>query len=164
MLVNSILLCVDGRRKPGRFPVSGAVPKNAMINLLAAPFRGAFESRQRVGNPGVQLIRAPMLQYPAPPSRREGKLSTEAHAAGGRVERNTRDVIVNRNAEGHSRRQINHAPCVIDVLDGDIDHIPLSAERGRLYLNKLSRLRGTRRRNGARPSIPPLGIIRGFGE
>ena len=40
-----------------------------MLVALAAPFRGALESRQRVGNPSVQLIRAPMLQYPAPPSR-----------------------------------------------------------------------------------------------
>ena len=129
---------------------------------LAAPFRGALESRQRVGNPGVQSIRAPMLQYPAPPSRREGELSTEAHAAGGRVEPNTRDVIVNRNAEGQSRRQINHAPCVVDVLDGDGKQ--WNVKRGRLCLNTLSRLRGTRRRSGARPSVPPLGIIRGFGE
>jgi hypothetical protein len=79
-----------------------------------------LESQQRLCNPGVQLIRAPMLQYPAPPSRREGKLSAEAHAAGGRVERNTRDVIVNRNAERQSRRQINHAPRVVYVFDGDI--------------------------------------------
>jgi hypothetical protein len=87
---------------------------------LAAAFCGALESRQCVGNPGVQLIRAPMLQDPAPPSRREGKLSAEAHAADGRVERNTRDVIVNRNAERQLRRQINHAPRVVYVLDGDI--------------------------------------------
>lgn len=130
---------------------------------LAAPFGGALESCQRVGNPGLQLIRAPMLQYPAPPSRREGKLSAEAHAAGGRVEPDTRDVVVNRNPERQSRRQINRAPRVIYVLDGDI-RIPSSTERGRLGLNTLPRLRGTRRRNGARLSIPPLSIICGFGE
>src|SRR5215469_16313616 len=114
--------------------------KNAgedLLATLAASFRGALESCQRVGNPGVQLIRAPMPQYPAPPSRREGKLSAEAHAAGGRVEWYTRDVIVNRNAERQSRRQIKHALRVVYLLDGDI-HIPSSStERGRLCLNML---------------------------
>ena len=104
-----------------------------------------------------------MLQYPTPPSRREGELSAEAHAAGGRIERDTRDVIVNSDAERQSRRQLNHALRVIYVLDADV-HIPLLAERGRHCLNKLSRLRGTGGRNGTRLSIPPLGIIPGFGE
>ena len=73
------------------------------------------------------------------------------------------DVIVDGNAEWQSRCQINHAPRAVYALDGDI-HIPLSTKRGRVCLNALSRLRGTGRRNGARLSIPPLGIIRGFGE
>jgi hypothetical protein len=83
-----------------------------------------------------------MLQDPAPPSRREGKLSAEARPAGGRVERKARDVIVNRNAERRSRRQINDALRVVYVLDGDT-YIPLSTEGRYLYLNTLSRLRGT---------------------
>src|SRR5215469_13834475 len=105
-----------------------------------------------------------MLPYPTPPSRREGELSAEAHATGSRVERDTRDVIVDRNAEWQSRGQINHAPRVVYVLDRDIYYIPFSTERGRLCLNTLSGLRGTRRRNGARLNFPPLVIIRGFGE
>ena len=90
--------------------------------------------------PGVQLIGAAMLQDPAPPSRREGKLSAEAHATGGRVERNTRDVIVNRNAEWQSRREVNHTARVIYVLDAHI-HVPSSTESGRLSRNTLSGLR-----------------------
>ena len=105
-----------------------------------------------------------MLPYPTPPSRREGELSAEAHATGSRVECDTRDVIVGRNAEWQSRRQINHAPRVVDVLDRDTYYIPFSTERGRPCLNTLSGLRGTRRRNGARLNFPPLVIIRGFGE
>jgi len=73
-------------------------------------------------------------------------------------------VIVDRNAEWQSRGQINHAPRVVYVLDRDIYYIPFSTERGRLCLNTLSGLRGTRRRNGARLNFPPLVIIRGFGE
>ena len=130
---------------------------------LAALFRRALEFRQRVGNPGVQLLRPPMLQYPAPPSRRDGKLSAEAYAAGSRVERDTRDVIMNRNAERHSCRQIDHALRVVYMLDGGI-HIPLSAERGRPCHDALSRLRGTLRRDGVRLRVPPLSIIRRFGE
>jgi hypothetical protein len=105
-----------------------------------------------------------MLPYPTPPSRREGELSAEAHATGSRVERDTRDVIVDRNAEWQSRRQINHAPRVVYVLDRDIYYIPFSTERGRLCLNTLSGLRGTRRRIGARLNFPPLVITRGLGE
>jgi hypothetical protein len=80
------------------------------------------------------------------------------------VERDTRDVIVGRNAEWQSRRQINHAPHVVYVLDRNIYYIPFSTERGRLCLNTLSGLRGTRGRNGARLNLPPLIIIRGFRE
>lgn len=132
-----------------------------ILRQLAAPFRSALESHQRVCNPGVQLIRAPMLQYPAPPSRREGKLSAETHATRRCVEWNTSDVIVSRNAKRQSRRQINHAPRTIYALDGDI-HIPLSTERSRLCLNTLSWLGGTLRRYGTRLCIPPLGIVRGL--
>lgn len=138
-------------------------PAEDLLVTLAAPFRGALESRQRVGNPGVQLLRAPMLQNPAPPSRREGKLSAEAHAAGARVERDTGNVIVNRNAERHSRRQIDYALRVVYVLDGSI-HIPPSTERGCPCLDALSSLRGTLRRNSVRLRIPPLRIIRRFGQ
>ena len=138
-------------------------PIQATGHTLATAFRRALEAHQRVGNPGVQLIGAPMLQYPTPPSRRDGKLSAEAHAAGGRVERNTRNVIVNRNAERQSCRQIHHALRVVYVFDRDI-HIPLSTDRGRLCVNTLSQLRGTGRRNATRLSLPPLGVIRRFGE
>ena len=134
-----------------------------MFVTLGAPFRRALEFRQRVGNPGVQLIRAPMLQDSAPPSRREGKLSAEAYAAGGRVKRKARDVIVNRNAERQARRQIHDVLRVVYVLDGNT-YSPLSTELSRLCLNTLSRLRGTRRRNGKRLSVPPLGIIGGLAE
>jgi hypothetical protein len=105
-----------------------------------------------------------MLPYPTPPSRRERELSAEAHATGSRVERDTRDVIVGRNAEWQSCRQIDHTPRVVYGLDRDIYYIPFSTERGCLCRNTLSGLRGTRRRNGARLNFPPLVIIRGFGE
>lgn len=105
-----------------------------------------------------------MLPYPTPPSRRERELSAEAHATGSRVDRDTRDVIVGRNAEWQSRRQIDHAPHVVYVLDRDINYIPFSTERGRLCRNTLSGLRGTRRRNAAGLNLPPLVIIRGFRE
>jgi len=134
-----------------------------MFVTLTAPFRSPLEFRQHVGNPGVQLIRAAMLQDPAPPSRREGKLSAEAHAAAGRIERKARDVIVNRNTERQSGRQINDVLRVVYALDGDT-YIPSSTGRSRLCLNTLSRLHGTRRCNGTRLSIPPLGIIRGLTE
>jgi hypothetical protein len=78
----------------------GSASDKGMLCQLAAPLRSALQSSQRVGNPGVHLIQAPMLQYPAPPSWREGKLSAETHAAGECVERSTTDVIVNRNTEG----------------------------------------------------------------
>ena len=78
-----------------------------------------------------------MIQYPAPPSRREGKLSAETHAAGSCVERNRRNVIVNRNAERQSRRQINYAPRKVYKLDGD-PHIPLFTQRSRMCLNTRS--------------------------
>ena len=133
------------------------------IHKLAAPLRSTLESLKRVRNSVVQLIRAPTLQHPAPPSRRERKLSAETHAAGGCVERSTRDVIVNCNAERQSRRQVNHATRLVYVLDGDI-HIPLSAERSGVCLNTLSWSRGTPRRNGTRLSIPPSGIICGLGQ
>jgi len=108
-----------------------------MLRQLRAPFRSALQANQRVGNSGVQLIRAPVLQYPAPPSRREGKLSAETHATGGRVERNTHDVIANRNSERQSRQQLKHAPYRVYAFDGDI-HIPSSPERSRACLNTLS--------------------------
>lgn len=105
-----------------------------------------------------------MLPYPAPPSRRERELSSEADATGSRVERDTRYVIVDRNAEWQSRGQIEHALHMVDVLDRDGGHIPFSTERGRPCRNTLSGLRGPRRRNGDRLNFPPLVIIRGFGE